>query len=187
MRNRRQAALMAMQHVDRQSHPYTLVFLLHTLTGSCRLLQPFSPGNYARSRHPKREVTPPWRKDLGQSPRRCCPSARLTRVSTALGRATRSLVYSLPIIIAVQMGSGKWYCEVSLPLQAGIIALACRSGSYNSRRFQIYVDKFTTTRKQGTIAGHRRRHLSFLDESSPQHTDQHVVNRDNTGFPQLGR
>lgn len=42
MRNRRQAALMAMQHVDRQSHPYTLVFLLHTLTGSYRLLQPLA-------------------------------------------------------------------------------------------------------------------------------------------------
>ena len=55
---------MALQDVDQSTHPDILVFLSRTLTGSHRLLQPSLAGDYARSRHPKREVTP---QDLGQS------------------------------------------------------------------------------------------------------------------------
>jgi hypothetical protein len=121
----------------------------------------------------------------GASPRRCCPSARLTRVSTALGLATRSPVGSLPIIIAAHMESGRsdeQYCKVSLPLQTGIFALASRLHSSD----QIPQGTLTSPQR---LAGkgplrvtNAAAFLSPSGESSPQHTDQHVVDRDNTGL-----
>jgi hypothetical protein len=90
--------MIAKQDVDQSisSHSRHARHPCLPLACSYRRLQPFLPGTMPgldiRSERLRRRRGP----RSGASPRRCCPCARLTRVSTALGRRTRSPVCMQP-------------------------------------------------------------------------------------------